>query len=837
MRKNKKRSRLYLFLFYFTSYFQIMRIFLFVLSAAITTGLVITLNTSLKIGGKAAPAFGKFFSPQHGFWQNAEANDEDFSADLKFSQLTGKVSVYLDKRLVPHIFAENENDVYFVQGYLHAKFRLWQMELQTLAADGRASEVVGDIALNHDREFRRLGMRFAAENSLKAMEANEATKKECDAYTAGVNAYIENLPASKLPVEYKLLGYSPEKWSNLKTALFLKYMSYDLAAHETDFEMTNAQAYFDPKDFKLLYPDIQDSLDPIIPKGTLYPAPKTALKIPASVDSLYFKKDSVTVEEFAKPNKANGSNNWAVSGSKTKTGAPILCNDPHLGLNLPSLWIEMQLSTPTFNAYGASFPGAPSIIIGYNDSCAFGFTNGGRDVRDYYEIQFKDDSRKEYWFNNEWKATTFRYEKIKIKGKPDFIDTVAYTIFGPVLYDKSFGGKRTTSGKNYAVTWTAHNESNELLLFNMLNHASNYSDYQAAIGNLHTPGQNCVFACKTGDIAIRTQGEFPAKWNGQGDFIMPGVDSSYMWQSMIPQDEIPFQYNPERGFVSSANQRPTDTAYHYYLGREYPSPRGLIINRKLAAMSDISPEDMMALQTNNYNVFGEMATPVFTKNIDISKLSVQEREMFTLLQDWNFTNDVKSKGATVFVLTWKHFLDTVYADEYARAPEPILRPFSSTLLEAVLKDSAYKFLDDVNTAQKETLADMTTIAFKAAVAELELAKSTGKLEWAKFKDTHITHLLKQAAFGREHLAIGGGVNVINATTADHGPSWRMVVSLTAKTEAYGVYPGGQSGNPGSKFYDNFIDQWAAGKYYPLWLMTNEEQNDPKIKWKMSFNKL
>ena len=371
----------------------------------------------------------------------------------------------------------------------------------------------------------------------------------------------------------------------------------------------------------------------------------------------------------------------------------------------------------------------------------------------------------------------------------------------------------------------------------MLNHAGNYADYQAAVGNLHTPGQNCVFACKNGDIAIRTQGEFPAKWKGQGDFIMPGTDSSYMWQYMIPQDEIPFQYNPERGFVSSANQRPTDTAYHYYLGREYPSPRGITINRKLAAMTNITVDSMKALQTDNYNVFGEMATPIFTKNIDTTKLNPKEKEMFDLLRNWDYRNDINSKGATVFVVTWKYFLDTVYADEYAKAPQPILYPFSSTLLEGVLKDSAYKFLDDINTPQKETLSDIATMAFKTAVLELTEAQMEKKLEWAKFKGTHVTHLLKQAAFSREHLAIGGGTNVINAATEDHGPSWRMVVSLTEKTEAYGVYPGGQSGNPGSKFYDNFIDYWVAGKYYPLWLMTKDEQKDPNIKWKMSFSKL
>ncbi|MBS1743684.1 MAG: penicillin acylase family protein [Bacteroidetes bacterium] len=814
-----------------------MRIFFFILTAAVTVTLVYFLNISLKIGGAQAPAFGKFLSPQHGFWQNAEADDADFSADLHFPQLSGKVEVYLDKRLVPHVFAENENDVYFVQGYLHAKFRLWQMELQTLAAAGRASEIVGDIALNHDREFRRLGMVYGAENSLKQMEANETVKNECDAYTAGVNAYIDQLPDCKLPIEYKLLGYKPEHWSNLKTALFLKYMSYDLAAHENDFEMTNAQAFFNPADFKLLFPSIQDSLDPIIPKGTAYSKPKIPLNIPATADSLYFKKDTVTAIPVSKPNKANGSNNWAVSASKTKNGAPILCNDPHLGLNLPSLWIEMQLSTPTFNAYGASFPGAPSIIIGYNDDCAFGFTNGGRDVRDYFEITFKDDTRQEYWFNNEWKKTDFRIETIKVKGKPDVLDTVAYTIFGPVMYDKSFGGKRISSQKNYAVKWTAHAESNELLMFNMLNHAHNYNDYQQAVQNLHTPGQNCIFACKNGDIAIRTQGEFPAKWNGQGDFIMPGTDSSYMWQYMIPMDETPFQYNPERGFVSSANQRPADSAYPYYLGRDYPSPRGFYINRKLASMNNITPQDMEDLQTNNYNVFGEMAAPVLIKNINIQALNADEKSFYDLLKDWNFYNEKDSKAATVFVVTWQHFLDTVYADEYKNAPQPIAYPMNSTLLEAVLKDTAYKFLDDINTATKESLADMATIAFKTAVKELVIARAEGKLEWSKYKDTHVNHLLKKIApFNREHLDIGGGTNVINATTSDHGPSWRMVVSLTEKTEAYGVYPGGQSGNPGSKYYDNFINDWVQGKYYTLWMMTKSETRDPKVKWKMTFSK-
>ncbi len=814
-----------------------MRIVPFIASAVITSGLIVVLNSNLVL---PAP-LGKLLSPQHGVWQNAEPVSTDFTANLTFPQLSGKVDVYLDERLVPHIFAEQENDAYFVQGYLHAKFRLWQMELQTFAAAGRASEILGEKGLEHDREFRRLGMLYAAEIALQVLEQDPILKSECDAYTSGVNSYIETLTESSLPLEYKLIGYKPEKWSNLKTSLFLKYMSYDLAAHDDDFEMTNAKSYFSADDFAKLFPAIQDSLDPIIPKGTIFDAQKVFPVAPANADSVYLNRHELAVSETSKPDKGNGSNNWAVSGLKTKSGAPILCNDPHLGLNLPSLWYEVQISTPSFNAYGVSFPGSPGVIIGYNDSCAFGFTNGGRDVRDYFEIKFKDDTRQEYLFNGQWMKTKFRIDTIKIKNKPNFIDSVAYVQLGndwcPVMYDKSFSGGRNTNNKYYAVRWKAHDASNELKIFNMLNHAKNYADYSAAVTNLHTPGQNCVFACKNGDIALRTQGEWPAKWKGQGDFVMPGLDSNFLWQGMIPQDEVPYQYNPERGFVSSANQKPVDdNTYPYYLGRNYPLYRGITINKRLNAMTGITPQDMMALQTDNFDAGAAMAKPFIVANIKEQELNAAGKKYFEILKSWDCNNNVGAKGVSVFDAFWNKFDSVVYNDEYAKAPKIIMHPFFSTLVESILKDSAYKFLDDISTTQKETLADNITAAFNKAVPELEKLEAAGKLDWEKNKATRISHLAKLAPFSRLNLPIGGGTRAINATKKDHGASWRMVISLTAKTEAYGVYPGGQSGNPGSKYYDSFVDQWAAGKYYSLWMMTKEEVGDKRVMAKMSFNK-
>lgn len=811
-----------------------MRIAFSIITALLTAALIIILNTKMLL---PAP-LGKLLSPQHGIWQNAEKADADFTAALSFPQLQGKVNVYLDDRLVPHIFAEQENDAYFVQGYLHAKFRLWQMELQSFAAGGRVSEILGEKGLNHDREFRRLGMVYAAEKTVKEIEKDPAMKAECDAYTAGVNAFIGGLTESTLPLEYKLIGYKPEAWTNLKTALFLKYMCYDLAAHEDDFEMTASKNYFSADDFAKLYPSTQDSLDPIIPKGTPFAPQKVFPKAPSDSS---VSNNAVTVAETEKPDRENGSNNWAVSGKKTKSGAPILCNDPHLGLNLPSLWYEVQLSTPQFNAYGVSFPGAPGVIIGFNDSCAFGVTNGGRDVRDYYDIQFRDDSRKEYLFNGTYHPTTFRIDTIKIKDKPDFIDSVAYVQLGtdwcPVMFDKSFGGVRTDNHKYYAVRWKAHDPSNELKYFNLIDRAKNYADYQVAAVNFHTPGQNCAFACKNGDIAIRTQGEWPAKWKGQGDFVMPGTDTGYLWQGMIPQDEVPNQYNPERGFISSANQKPVDdVTYPYYLGRSYPLYRGIEINKRLAAMSNITPQDMMALQTDNHSVFAVMAMPLFLKGMKEAELNADEKKYLDILKGWNLNNDVGSKGATVFEVLWSNLQQTVYDDEFAKAPKNAMRPFESTLLEGLLKDSAYKFLDNINTPQTETLADDVTAAFKKTVVDLKQAEAAGKLDWEKFKGTHIDHLAKLVPFSRLNLPIGGGVHNINATKETHGPSWRMVISLTQKTEAYGVYPGGQSGNPGSKYYDNFVNQWAGGQYFSLWMMAKGEEKDSRVKAVITFSK-
>lgn len=813
-----------------------MRVIPFISTAILTGGLVYALNTPL---GKI-PAMGSLLSPQHGVWQNAENANENFSSNIKLPQMQAKASVYFDDNLVPHVFAEKEADLYFVQGYLHAKFRLFQMDLQTKAAEGRASEIAGEKAILFDKEQRRIGMRYAAEKAENEIAKNPEQKKMFDAYTNGINAYIDNLKEKDFPIEYKLLGIKPEKWSNIRTALLLKMMAKMLTyGTDKDLEATNTKAVLMPDELKMLYPQVPDSLQPIVPSGTPFDKPTTVPLKPANADSVYFlSKIKTTASLVDKPNPNNGSNNWVVSGSKTKTGSPILCNDPHLELSLPSIWYEMQLSSPTSNSYGVSLPGSPFIIIGYNDSIAWGVTNAQRDVKDYYEIKFKDDSKKEYWYNNTWMPTTQRIEEIKVKGGVTIYDTVAYTAFGPVTYDNSFKGfsDKIDDNKNLAINWTALEESNEAITFYKLNRAKNYIEYVDAIKTFQCPGQNFVFASKTGDIAIWQQGKFPARWEGQGLYVMPGNDSSYQWQRYIPQPENPHAFNPAQGYLVSANQRPVDATYPYFIPGTYITPRGIALNNILRGMSGVTPQDMIALQSNYFNVTAQDALPLLLKNLQTDKLTAKEHEYVSMLTKWDLNATPNCKEQTIFQAWLDSIKICVWKDELDKIKPYAEWPTEQTTVELLLKDSIMKFIDDVNTTQRESLKDIVTKAYKLAATNCIALETKNKLEWSKFKNPTVYHLLKDALlpFARQGLPVGGNGNIINAITHSHGPSWRMVVSLTQQTEAYGIYPGGQNGNPGSKYYDNFVDDWAAGKPHALWMMKKEEAKDSRIKWTMEF---
>ncbi len=321
------------------------------------------LSTSQNIGGKPIPPLGKLLNPYSGAWQNVEKVDRYADFELKSEHITDEVKIVFDDRMVPHIFAQNLKDALFAQGYVEAYHRLFQMDLSTRSPDGKLSEILGPNLLDYDKKQRRLGLSYAADNAVKGWSKFPDKLANLDAYTAGINHYITNLSVANYPLEYKLLDFAPTEWTNRHSALLLKAMTQTLAGYEEDIEMSNALLMLGEQDFNTIYPD------------------RNLKDIPVT-EGPYKKRVSPTVTELISTNLPSisrprspdgvGSNNWAVNGSKSATGMPILANDPHLGLSLPSVWYEIAITTPAFSAQGVTLLGMPGIMIGFNQNIAWG---------------------------------------------------------------------------------------------------------------------------------------------------------------------------------------------------------------------------------------------------------------------------------------------------------------------------------------------------------------------------------------------------------------------------------------------------------------------------------
>lgn len=764
------------------------------------------------------PPIGKFLAPNQGIWQNE--TDEKIDGTVSIPNLQDAVTVHYDKHLIPHIFAQNDEDLYKAQGYITAKHRLWQMEFQTYAAAGRLSEIIGEAALNYDRRQRRNGMLFGAENSLAVVKQDPKALALLESYAEGVNAYINSLTSENYPVEYKLLDYKPEPWSVEKTMHLLMYMTDMLCGRDYDLEFTNTLKKFGKERFDMLFPDFFDVVDPVIPKETHWDFIDVEMtKTPESE----MVNDSITVTEIMeKPNPRNGSNNWAVAPNKSVSGNAILANDPHLDLNLPSIWFVMQLSTPNHDVFGATLPGAMGVTIGFNENISWGVTNATRDVKDWYKIEFENNKRDTYKYDGEWKKTSLRLEEIKIKGKETFIDSVIYTHHGPVSYDRNF--RSDDELKGYAMKWAGHIGHNFTDLFYKLNRAKNYDDYLNATKNHVAPAQNFIFASKTGDIALWIQGKFPNKWKGQGKFLLDGSNPDHDWQSFIPSKFNAHSKNPERGFLSSANQHPTDSAYPFYVFNDgYETYRNRIINNFFKSKEKFDVNDFKSLQNNNYNLKASELLPTLLDNMDVSRLNEDEKELLNILKGWNFDNTIEQKAPSIF-LQWNRELYTLIWDEFDVEDKALKWPFTYQYIYMVNNHPEDDFIDIIETPEKETAKDLFLLSFKETVKKLkEWETENGDYNWQNYKKPYVGHLLQALpAFSRQDIPIGGDGSSVNAMTRNHGPSWRMIVEMEDTPKAYGIYPGGQSGNPGSKYYDNFLDDWAKGNYLPIELMYPEK---------------
>lgn len=793
---------------------MIKRILKFLFFAGLTGIFGYIFEFGIRIGSKPIPPLGKLTHPYWGYLYNGANADKGLDKTYNLKGVKDEVTIVYDDRMVPHIYAKNEYDLFFAQGYVTAQHRLWQMDLQVRVAAGRLSEILGSLTASMDASNRNKGLAWAAENSVKVFENDPITKPIVDAYTAGVNEYIEQLNFKEYPIEYKILNYAPEKWSTFKSALLLKYMGDMLTGRSTDIQMTNAMIALGQENVNLLYPDfntIDTIISPIIPRGTQYAPPSQFPDTPSTV-GLYNK---IAPYDTLKYIDGIGSNNWAVSGSKTKTGRPILCNDPHLGLNLPSIWFEMQLNAPGYNTYGVSIPGSPAIIIGFNDSISWGVTNGTQDVLDYYKVKFKDSSKNEYLFEGKWMPVTTRIEEIKIKGKKSRIDTTKFTHYGPIL--KHFFDNDTV-GADLAIRWSVHDPSNELKTFVLLNRAKNYDEYVEAVKNFESPGQNFVFASVSGDIAIWHSGKYPVRFNQQGKYIMDGSKQVYQWNKFIPKDENPHVKNPPRNFVSSANQHPTDGTYPYYYYGRFEHYRNRRINNVLSKSDSITVEDMMKLQNDNYNLQAEESLPIMLAALDSSSLKPENKKYYEALKSWNYLMDPESMPAVAYEAWFRAFSSSCWDEFTTNIPLQYDYPQPYALIRILKLYPSHKLFDNKFSNKIETAKDILIESFNSTCIDLsnwETKKGDTKLTWANFKGTSVVHMAKLSPFSVYNIQIGGNSNIVNAASDRWGPSWRMIVSMEDEIKAYGVYPGGQSGNPASKFYIHGIEKWSKGEYFEL----------------------
>lgn len=779
-----------------------------IVPALFFAGWMALLQSDLPVKDSFLPALGRFLSPFLGVWQSV--TPKDYRQALK-APVHGTVKILFDERAIPHVYADNTNDALYAQGYLHAANRLFAMDITTRAAAGRLSELLGARTIPYDRKQRERGFEYSAIEKAKHWESFEENRAIMDAYVRGVNDYIHSLRYKDWPIEYKLLSHAPAEWSATQSALVVTSMAISLCLGEDDVEFTTAKQKLSPADFAFLYPEHNPRESPVIPAERKWDF-KALIPQTQPADSLQDRIGSRA--ETLEPD-LNGSNNWAVAAAKTKHGYPIVANDPHLNLTLPNIWYEMEMHTPDMHVHGVTLPGLPFVILGFNDSIAWGSTNSGQDVLDWYRITWQDSLRFAYKLDGQYVPASLRPEQIDVRGARPVIDTIRYTRWGPVSH--------LDEHKDMAMKWIGHQKAsiNDVDYLQKINSAGNLQDYREAVASFQYPAQNKVFGSVQGDIAISVAGVMPIRPPGLGESVTPGDATANDWQGYVPFDQAPYIINPRRGWVSSANQAPADTTYPYPLigKRTFEDYRGRMVNLLLDTMQQITPEDMETMQQNNFSLHASEMLPVMLNAIDSADcLSAEDKKYIRLLARWNDQYHRDSLSPVLFELWYNQFEKDTW-DELDTLG--LLRPEAWRFIAIAQEDPDNKYFDLAATPdKKETLPDIVCQSFHEMVAAYVALPQEDKKNWGSYKKSKIPHLARFPHFGIDFISASGGKHIINAMNTSHGPSWRMVAEMSDPPKAWVNYPGGQSGDPASPHYRDFVQGFFDGQYYEVTLRTD-----------------
>ncbi len=754
----------------------------------------------------------------------------DYNQDVKLSGLSQGVSVFRDGQAIPHIYAKTEADLYRAIGFTMAQDRLWQMDLLRRVTQGRLSEILGKDQLETDLLMRALRIQEKSEQILA--QSDPAIVEALQAYADGVNQYISQNP---LPPEFKVLRYQPEPWEPVHSINLIGYMSWDLSmGWGTEYFLHQLRTEVSDEKIAELIPDLEHH------KTAIYPEFGT-IKVEASATLLAATKNlkELGAEIF------NGSNNWAVAGKKSKSGKPLLANDMHLGLFSPGIWYQMhQVVEGKLNVTGVVVPGQPFVICGHNDSIAWGMTNVMVDDLDFYTEKLNKDSTK-YWFDGAWHDLLIQQEIIRTKDAEAFVEELKFTHRGPLV--NRFKEEKETP---LSIRWLGNEMSNEIRTVFLLNRANNWSEFRSAVSTFKSVSQNIVYADVNGNIGLQCSAGLPIRL-GSGIQIYPGDSSKYDWQGLVPFEELPFEFNPERGYVSSANNKTAPNDSPHYISHWFATPSRINrIREMLEAKDQLDTDDFKAMHADWKSKTAEQLSPVFLEAVQKSAdLNQTEKEALSHLQAWDYELTRNSVSAAIFEVLYRKTMENLVKDELSpelfkgiRGQKMLLE----NLMINLLARGHSAWVDNVMTDAEETFDDIIQLALQEAVSELtqKFGTDVEQWQWGRMHTFTIKHPLGvvpilNKAFnlnrgpfempGSYHTVCPYSYSFTRLYETFHGASHRHIYNTANWNQSETIIPTGTSGIPASEFYLDQTEMYINNKYHPDWFEKEAVQSHALFK--------
>ncbi|TVR74044.1 MAG: penicillin acylase family protein [Marinilabiliales bacterium] len=743
----------------------------------------------------------------------------DYNADVAIEGLTGEVTVIRDAYAVPSVYAENEEDLYRAVGYVMAQDRLWQMDLLRRVTTGRLTEIFGPDLVNTDLLMRSL--RITEKSGMVLQNTGDEVLHALEAFADGVNQFI-NHNAKNLPPEFSILGYSPEPWEPVHSINLVGYMAWDLnMGWSTEAVLHKLRDRLDEEKFRELVPDLD--------MQTSYVHPE---RINVAADAISALRERSSVLEDLGVAVFSASNNWAVSGAKSTTGSPVFANDMHLGLFTPGIWYQMHhVAEGSVNVTGVVLPGQPFVISGHNERIAWGMTNVMLDDVDFYLETVNPSNPHQYKYMGEWRDMEVRNEMF-ITGKRDTVfKELLFTHRGPVISDFKNLGDQAVS-----MRWTGNEYSNEVRSVYMLNRAGNWEEFREALTTFLSVSQNINYADVDGNIGIQTAAGIPLR-DGSGIFIVSGEDDTYDWKGFVPFDELPYTYNPPKGFVASANNRTIGDDYPYYISHWFDPPnRYDRIVEMLTEKERLSPDDFKSMLGDKKSMLTEKILPGLLHELKkADNPTINERRAMEMLRDWDLVYDAARPEPLIFEKFYMKFIENLLREDMG---EELYEEFlgSKILVRNIVdrvwdaEESAW-FAGTKTDSGPGTFTGLVTKSFIEAIEQAEHRYGPNVERWA-WGDAHtftlnhpmgserildIVFNINRGPYspgGSFHTVCPYSYNFNNPFVVNHGASQRHIYSTANWDNSFTVIPTGASGIPASDHYCDQTELYVNDEYRP-----------------------